>query len=113
MLRRAVIFLGPPGAGKGTQAKRVAQICGVPHLSTGDMLRDHISRQTELGSQAKPLMDRGALVPDELMLGMVDDRVSLSRIARTVSCSTGFRALCLRPAIWTSFCSVAAWAIPW
>jgi adenylate kinase len=83
-LRCAVIFLGPPGAGKGTQARRVSQVYGVPHLSTGDMLRDHISRQTELGRQAKPLMDRGALVPDELMLGMVDDRLSQP------DCANGF-----------------------
>ena len=83
-LRRAVVFLGPPGAGKGTQAKRVAQICGVPHLSTGDMLRDHISRGTELGRQAKPVMDRGELVPDEIVLGMVEDRVAQP------DCANGF-----------------------
>ena len=55
-LKRAVIFLGPPGAGKGTQAKRLAQRYGVPHLSTGDMFREHVSRRTDLGRLAKPIM---------------------------------------------------------
>src|ERR1700737_2823469 len=75
-LHRAVILLGPPGAGKGTQAQRIAQRYRLPHLSTGDMLRDHISRGTELGQKAKPLMERGELVPDEIVLGMVEDRIS-------------------------------------
>ncbi len=75
-LQRAVILLGPPGAGKGTQAQRIAQRYRLPHLSTGDMLRDHIARDTELGRRAKPLMERGELVPDEIVLGMVEDRIS-------------------------------------
>jgi len=74
--RRAVIFLGPPGAGKGTQAKEVAKAFAVPHLSTGDMLRDHVRRGTALGLQAQPLMERGELVPDEIVLGMVEERLS-------------------------------------
>ena len=83
-LGRAVIFLGPPGAGKGTQAKQVAKNYGVPHLSTGDMFRDHVGRGTALGQQAKPIMERGDLVPDEIVLGMVEER-----IARP-DCSKGF-----------------------
>jgi adenylate kinase len=75
-LGRAVILLGPPGAGKGTQAQRIAQRYRLPHLSTGDMLRDHIARETELGKQAKPLMEHGQLVPDDLVLSMVEDRIS-------------------------------------
>lgn len=75
-LKRPVIFLGPPGAGKGTQAKRLAARCNVPHLSTGDMLREHVHKGTELGRRAKPVMDRGDLVPDELVLGMVEERIS-------------------------------------
>jgi adenylate kinase len=71
-----VIFLGPPGAGKGTQAKILAAHYGVPHLSTGDMFRDHVSRGTPLGMQAKPLMERGELVPDGVVLGMVEERIS-------------------------------------
>ena len=66
-LRRAVILLGPPGAGKGTQAQRIAQRYRLPHLSTGDMLRDHIHRGTELGLKAKPLMERGELVLHPLL----------------------------------------------
>src|SRR5882724_1819286 len=74
-LHRAVIFLGPPGAGKGTQAKELAHKYGVPHLSTGDMLREHISQGTPLGAQAKPVMQRGELVPDSIILKMVAHRI--------------------------------------
>jgi adenylate kinase len=83
-LGRAVILLGPPGAGKGTQAQRVALRYHLPHLSTGDMFRDHIHRDTELGRQAKPLMERGELVPDEIVLGMVEDRIAQP------DCANGF-----------------------
>jgi adenylate kinase len=75
-LGRAVIFLGPPGAGKGTQAKRVAERYGAPHLSTGDMLREHVAKGTELGRRAKPIMERGALVPDDIVLAMVEERIA-------------------------------------
>ncbi|MGA8142278.1 MAG: adenylate kinase [Candidatus Acidiferrales bacterium] len=75
-LNRALIFLGPPGAGKGTQSKRAAQRYGVPHLSTGDMLREAVSRGTELGRMAQPIMERGELVPDDIVLGMVEERLS-------------------------------------
>ena len=75
-LDRALIFLGPPGAGKGTQAKQIAQSCGVPHLSTGDMFRDAVSRGTELGRRVKPIMDRGELVPDDLVMKLVEERLS-------------------------------------
>jgi adenylate kinase len=71
-----VILLGPPGAGKGTQAQRITQWYRVPHLSTGDMFRDNIRRGTELGMKAKPIMERGELVPDEIVLGMVEDRIA-------------------------------------
>jgi adenylate kinase len=74
-LGRAVILLGPPGAGKGTQAQRIAQRYQLPHLSTGDMFRDNIQRETELGRQAKPLLEHGELVPDEVVLGMVEARI--------------------------------------
>jgi len=75
-LKRAVIFLGPPGAGKGTQAREVARVYQVPHLSTGDMFREHVRRATELGRKAKPIMERGELVPDEIVLGMVEERIA-------------------------------------
>ena len=83
-LGRAVILLGPPGAGKGTQAQRIAQRYRLPHLSTGDMFRDNIGRDTELGRKAKPLMERGELVPDEIVLGMVEDRIDQP------DCASGF-----------------------
>jgi len=74
-LDRAVIFLGPPGSGKGTQAKDLAGQYAVPHLSTGDMLREHVSNGTPLGLKAKPIMERGELVPDSLVLKMVAERI--------------------------------------
>lgn len=83
-LDRALIFLGPPGSGKGTQAKVLAGKYGVPHLSTGDMLRDHIAKSTPLGLKAKPLMERGELVPDSLVLKMVAERIERP------DCSHGF-----------------------
>jgi len=74
-LDRAVIFLGPPGAGKGTQAKVLAKLYLAPHLSTGDMLREHVEHGTSLGLQAQPIMSRGELVPDSLVLKMVAHRI--------------------------------------
>jgi adenylate kinase len=75
-LKRALILLGPPGAGKGTQAKQIAQSCGIPHLSTGDMFRDAIRCGNELGKLVKPIMERGELVPDDLVMKMVAERLS-------------------------------------
>ena len=75
-LERPLVLLGPPGAGKGTQAREVARVYGVPHLSTGDMFRDHVAKGTELGRRAKPIMESGQLVPDEIVLGMVEERVA-------------------------------------
>lgn len=70
-----VILLGAPGAGKGTQAKRIVEVYGVPQISTGDLLRGHVSRGTELGAKAKALMDAGELVPDDLVNAMVAERL--------------------------------------
>lgn len=66
-----LLLMGPPGAGKGTQAQRLAEGRGLTKLSTGDLLRDHVRRGTELGREAKVLMDEGVLVPDEIIMGMV------------------------------------------
>jgi adenylate kinase len=71
-----LIFIGPPGSGKGTQAKRLAARHGVPHISTGDMLREAIADGTELGQKAAPIMASGALVSDDLMLGIIDERLA-------------------------------------
>lgn len=70
------IFLGPPGAGKGTQAVVVAQARAITHVSTGDLLRSAVANQTDLGQKAKAYMDRGDLVPDSLVLGMVEERLA-------------------------------------
>jgi adenylate kinase len=79
-----VILLGPPGAGKGTQAKQIVCRYGIPQISTGDLLRAHVSLGTPVGVQAKAIMARGELVPDELLYGMVADRL------RQSDCRRGF-----------------------
>ena len=70
-----VIFIGPPGAGKGTQAERVRQYLSIFHLSTGDMLREAISKDTEVGKQAKQYIDKGELVTDDIVIKAVNDRL--------------------------------------
>ena len=70
-----LIMLGAPGAGKGTQAKMIAEKCGIPHISTGDIFRANIKNGTELGAKAKEYMDKGLLVPDELVCDLVVDRI--------------------------------------
>lgn len=70
-----IILLGPPGAGKGTQAKRMIERYGIPQISTGDMLRAALKAGTPLGLEAKKYMDKGALVPDEVVVGLVRERI--------------------------------------
>ncbi|MFU8767059.1 MAG: adenylate kinase [Candidatus Methanoperedens sp.] len=79
-----IILLGPPGAGKGTQAKKISEKFSLPHISTGDMLRDNIIRNTALGIKAKSYMDKGELVPDDLLLDIIKVRLS------EPDCSSGF-----------------------
>jgi adenylate kinase len=79
-----VILLGAPGAGKGTQAKLIMRHYGVPQISTGDLLRDNVARGTELGKKAKAFMDKGELVPDQLVCEMVAERL------RQPDCAPGF-----------------------
>lgn len=76
-----IIMLGAPGAGKGTQAKKIAEVCKVPHISTGDIFRANIKNGTELGAKAKEYMDKGLLVPDELTCDLVVDRIQQSDCA--------------------------------
>ena len=79
-----IIMLGAPGAGKGTQAKKIAEKYGVPHISTGDIFRANIKEGTELGKKAKTYMDQGLLVPDELVVELVADRIQQD------DCTKGF-----------------------
>jgi len=79
-----IVMLGPPGAGKGTQAVRLSRRLGVPHISTGDILREAVANDTELGRQAKGYMDAGELVPDELVIA-----IARARLARE-DCAGGF-----------------------
>jgi adenylate kinase len=77
-----IIFLGPPGAGKGTQAKLLVERLGVPQVSTGDMLRAAVKAGTPLGLEAKAIMDRGGLVPDPVIIGLVRERLQATDSAR-------------------------------
>lgn len=70
-----ILIVGPPGAGKGTQARRIADRFGIPHIATGELLREQVAAGTELGQKAKVIMDDGEYVPDDLMIGMVADRL--------------------------------------
>jgi adenylate kinase len=79
-----VILIGPPGAGKGTQAKMMQQHLQLPHVSSGDLLREAVKRKSEIGLQAKKYMDRGELVPDELVVRTIEERV------RQRDCRDGF-----------------------
>lgn len=79
-----LILLGPPGAGKGTQAVNIVEKYGVPHISTGDIFRENIKNGTELGKKAQEYMNRGELVPDELVIDLATDRISQD------DCKNGF-----------------------
>jgi adenylate kinase len=79
-----LIFLGPPGAGKGTQAKLLTEKYGIPQLSTGDMLRAAVQAETEVGKRAKAVMDAGQLVSDEIVNEIVSDRID------SADCANGF-----------------------
>ena len=79
-----IILLGPPGAGKGTQAESICENYGIPHISTGNMLREAVEAGTKLGLEAKSLMDAGILVSDDLIVGLVEERISSD------DCSEGF-----------------------
>ena len=79
-----LIFLGPPGAGKGTQAEKISELYGIAHISTGDMLRSQMREGTPLGAEAKGYIDRGELVPDELIVAMVAERI------KEADCENGF-----------------------
>ena len=82
-----IVMLGAPGAGKGTQADRIAEKYGIPHISTGDIFRANIKEGTELGKKAKSYMDQGLLVPDELTCDLVMDRISQD------DCKNGFESI--------------------
>ncbi|MCS7204692.1 MAG: adenylate kinase [Leptospiraceae bacterium] len=81
---KIIVFMGPPGAGKGTQAKIICQQLQIPQISTGDILRKAIQDQTELGMQAKSYMDKGELVPDSVVVGIVEERIKQD------DCKNGF-----------------------
>jgi adenylate kinase len=82
MKKLILVFLGPPGVGKGTQAVKLADELKVPHISTGDIFRDHLKRETELGLQIKEIMNSGGLVPDSLVVSLMQDRLSQEDCAK-------------------------------
>lgn len=77
-----IILLGPPGAGKGTQAKEIVTRYGIPHISTGDLLREQVASGSELGNRVKAILDSGDLVTDEIVMEMVDDRINRADCAK-------------------------------
>ena len=77
-----LILFGPPGSGKGTQSANIVRNYGLNHISTGDLLRDEVERQTPLGVEARKYMDQGLLVPDEVVIGMISSRIDESPEAR-------------------------------
>jgi len=81
---KGIIMLGAPGSGKGTQAKKMSERFGIPQISTGDMLREAVKQGTDMGRKAKSFMDQGGLVPDEVVIGIVRDRLNAS------DCAQGF-----------------------
>jgi adenylate kinase len=106
--RQRVIFLGPPGAGKGTQAARLAAHLNVPRISTGDILREAIAAGTPLGRQAGPIMEKGGLVPDSLLIGLIEERLEgqdcargyiLDGFPRTLPQAEGFEGMCCGDAV--------------
>lgn len=82
MAKLILVFLGPPGVGKGTQAAKLAADLHLPHISTGDLFRDHLKRKTELGRKAEGYMNEGKLVPDDLVVDLVVDRIGSADCAR-------------------------------
>ena len=77
-----LIFLGPPGSGKGTQAVKVSEKLGLTHLSTGDLLREAVKNQTELGKHAEEYMSKGELVPDEFIIGLIQDKINSGQLSK-------------------------------
>lgn len=96
-----IVLVGPPGAGKGTQAAFLAKNLDIPHISTGDLFRANISQGTELGLKAKAFMDAGDLVPDEVTIGMAKDRMEKPDAVNGFLLD-GFPATWRRPRPWTS-----------
>jgi len=114
-----MVLLGPPGAGKGTQSKRIMERYGIPQISTGDLLREHVSRGTELGVVAKSIMARGELVSDDLVCNMVRQRLMqpdckrgyiLDGFPRTAA-QAGWLDALLEDELFDNSCPTKAWPI--
>ena len=103
-----LIILGPPGAGKGTQAVRISERLGISHLSTGEMLRAAVQAGTAVGAQARGIMETGGLVPDELVLRIVAERIELPDAKRGFILDGFPRTVCLCPGNRTT-CRLLCW----
>src|SRR5579859_7559350 len=114
-----VVLLGPPGAGKGTQAKRIMEHYGIPQISTGDLLRENVVRGTELGCAAKAVMARGELVSDDLVCNMVRQRLLLPDCKRgyildgfpRTAAQAGWLDALLEHELFDNSCPTKAWPI--
>ncbi len=114
-----VVLLGPPGAGKGTQSKRIMEHYGIPQISTGDLLREHVDRGTELGLAAKAVMARGELVSDDLVCNMVQQRLMLPDCKRgyildgfpRTAAQAGWLDALLEHELFDKSCPTKAWPI--
>ncbi len=93
------VLLGPPGAGKGTQAQAISKTLGLPHISSGDIFRENLKNQTELGKLAKGFIDRGELVPDDVTIAMIRERLSRTDCSLEL-CWMVFRVRQLRQMRW-------------
>jgi adenylate kinase len=97
-MRMRVLMIAPPGAGKGTQGALIAAHFGIPHIATGELLRDHVARRTGLGLAVQEYLDLGELVPDQVVLDMVREAVVDARAAGGGTSWTGSRGTWSRPA---------------
>jgi len=94
-----VLMIAPPGAGKGTQGALIAAHFGIPHISTGELLRDHVARRTGLGLAVQGYLDRGEFVPDQVVLDMVREAMVAAKAAGGGFVLDGTRGTCTRPVL--------------
>lgn len=103
-----IVVFGAPGSGKGTQSEKLIEKYGLHHISTGEVLRDHIARETSIGKVAKTYISKGQLIPDSLMINILEDIIDNEPKAMNGLILDGFPRTCPRPTLWRSFSVGAA-----